>query len=198
MRKLIPILFFTLCLTFAGLAKTKKHIPDYFPVVLNGEWHFVDNLKNESKNVITEVKDGIITMTTTSAGSESKTYYKKTGGFVYILKSETPAYNYTADYEPDRNELMNPLVIGKSWEWKGTAGGMNMSQTWKAVGTEKVTVPAGTFTAVKVEADGDMAGTKPHYTYWYVDGIGSVKVVAETNGATSTTELVKYIFPKRK
>ncbi len=200
MRKLLSLLFIAFSLSLSVLAKT-VHIPDYFPVAVKAEWHWEDSLKNKSTNVITAIdKDGVITMTTTSMGAqttESQTYYKKADGFVYLLKSETPAYNFTADYEPDRKELMNPLAIGKSWDWTGDAGGVTTSQTWKAVGTEKVTVPAGTFNAVKVESDAEIAGTKAHYTYWYVDGVGAVKVLTESGGASTTTVLTRYSFPKR-
>ena len=80
----------------------------------------------------------------------------------------------------------------------------------KAVGQESVTVPAGTFDALKVEVTrtitSELAGPPPGVTLppgmklptpppttststeWWVKGIGLVKTVTTTQGATSTVE----------
>jgi len=65
----------------------------------------------------------------------------------------------------------------------------------KVVGTEKVTVPAGTFDAWKVEITPADAGSGESTTFW-VDkatrrAVKSVTVLPQMNGAVATAELVK-------
>jgi len=65
----------------------------------------------------------------------------------------------------------------------------------KVVGTEKVTVPAGTFDAWKIEITPGDGGTGESTTLW-VDktsrrAVKSVTVIPQMNGAVATAELVK-------
>jgi hypothetical protein len=82
---------------------------------------------------------------------------------------------------------------------------------FNAVGMESVTVPAGTFDALKVEADVTLninatyqGMTLPvsfsgDYTYWFAEGVGWVKSMGTGNvlGASfsETTELQSYSIP---
>ncbi|WP_345811160.1 hypothetical protein AAGS40_10285 [Paraburkholderia sp. PREW-6R] len=80
-----------------------------------------------------------------------------------------------ADWSRERNvdgtdtvvnrPLVFPLTTGKTWELDYTESHPNRSfamQKWttqyRVVGTESVTVPAGTFEAIKIEAEGDWSG----------------------------------------
>lgn len=69
----------------------------------------------------------------------------------------------------------------------------------KAIGEESVTVPAGTYTAMKVElkrtTTSEISGSSVKIppstatsTEWWVKGIGMVKTVTKDGGATSTVE----------
>jgi dienelactone hydrolase len=69
------------------------------------------------------------------------------------------------------------------------------TRTLKVVGSEKVTVPAGTFDAWKIEVTTAAGGTGESSTMW-VDkatrrAVKSVTVLPQMNGATATAELVK-------
>jgi hypothetical protein len=87
----------------------------------------------------------------------------------------------------------------------------NAQMNFNAVGMESVTVPAGTFEALKVETNVNLninasyAGiTLPvtfsgDYTYWFAEGVGWVKATgtgnALGNSFSDTTELQSYNIP---
>ncbi len=136
---------------------------------------------------------------TTTTPTESKSFYHKVAGWVILLKVDMPAASYVMDYEEDKKELMNPLAIGKGWNYKGTAGGMELTQEWKIVGTESVTVPAGKYSAVKVESKSSFGGNAIKYTYWYVDRIGSARVyLGGRRGHQDCGGTHQVVFPKGK
>lgn len=77
-----------------------------------------------------------------------------------------------------------------------------------AIGVESVTVPAGTFDAMKVECQttmnltlsmgGNDISTPLNLTgtNWYAEGVGLVKTLTVGSGLDSTTELVSYNIPQ--
>lgn len=65
-------------------------------------------------------------------------------------------------------------------------------ETWTTAGTETITVPAGTFTTLKVRKVSTAGGTAgSDKTYWYAQGVGKVKEV----GAGRTEELSSCLLP---
>lgn len=202
MRTLKLICPLVLLLLTAVWAKP-KYIPDYFPAPMGAEWHYDmtsdSGISMQIKHVVTAIKKmekgGYEIEMTSHSPQESKSYYHKVPGWVYIDK--TVGASFTMDYVKDQNYLMNPLAIGKGWNYKGTASGMNVTQEWKAVGTEEVTVPAGKYKTIKVESTSDMAGNTTKYTFWYADRVGAVKIVTVAGGITSTSVLTKVVFPKK-
>jgi hypothetical protein len=207
MKKYLRLLPLLAVLTSIGLAKSSTYVPDYFPSALGTEWYYdvkpAGSPTTKTKNVISKnsalAGGGEDIEITTTTPTESKSFYHKVGGWVILLKVDMPAANYVMDYEEDKKEIMNPLAIGKGWNYKGKAGGMELTQDWKVVGTESVTVPAGKYSAVKVESNSNFGGNPIKYTYWYVDRVGSVKSISEAAGGTKTVvELTKVVFPKGK
>jgi hypothetical protein len=87
----------------------------------------------------------------------------------------------------------------------------NAQMNFRAVGTESVTVPAGTFEALKIETNvtlnisASFAGiTLPvtfsgEYTYWFAQDVGWVKATGAGNvlgnSFTETIELQSYNVP---
>lgn len=80
--------------------------------------------------------------------------------------------------ESDSRWLDFPLTVGKSWSakelWRNTRGATgNEEIPYKVEGIEKITVPAGTFEAVKVKGYGQWNNTSSfssgqvEITYWY-------------------------------
>jgi hypothetical protein len=75
--------------------------------------------------------------------------------------------------------------------------------TYTVEGTEEVTVPAGTFTALKVRSDSNMeisTGAAPIQSQgvewlWFVEGIGLVKEELELDGGVAFSNLAEFSIP---
>lgn len=93
---------------------------------------------------------------------------------------------------------------------QGTATG-NAQTNFTAIGEENVTVPAGTFNAMKIQVDTTLNMNVSYqglsipvaftgsYTYWFVQGVGWVKASGtgeiEGTSLSETTELQSYSIP---
>lgn len=111
-------------------------------------------------------------------------------------------------YSPNEGSYTFPLVIGKKWEHKMDYATSNRSGSTtldsKAVGWEKVKVPAGEFNALKIVREGSYRSTRTPSGYtkiviWYVPSIkGMVKRQYEDTNSSGqragwiTTELLSY------
>ncbi|MBI5933630.1 MAG: hypothetical protein HY867_07970 [Chloroflexi bacterium] len=108
------------------------------------------------------------------------------------------------------------MGVGSAWsqdikfEGKQDVGGIQLdtkneaATSCTAIGRESVTVPAGTFDALKVECISKItitvAGMAPFViegpsTAWYAEGIGMVKTVGSGGGYEATIELTTYQIP---
>lgn len=95
-----------------------------------------------------------------------------------------------------------PLDKGKSWHYEfvgvsGTGEHYTYVNTYTAVGTEPITVPAGTFSAVRINGDQVISGRTRHYQFvvWYAPQAKNyVKIDYIGQGWTQThpTVLVSY------
>jgi len=79
---------------------------------------------------------------------------------------------------------------------------MVSSRSCTVSGVESVTVPAGTFDAIRVECSDSTddpaayAGTITTGTYWYAKGVGLVRQeVSENGGTAEVSELDSYYIP---
>jgi hypothetical protein len=72
-----------------------------------------------------------------------------------------------------------------------------MKMSFTAGGSEEVEVPAGKYKAVRVDADGTIAGTRTGVTYWFAPDIGVVKMRYSIAGSDSVLEL-KSFTPGKK
>lgn len=105
-----------------------------------------------------------------------------------------------------RNEGVTlPGDIQQGDDWSQTIGvevtagnqkvDATIESTFTAVDYETVTVPAGTFNALKIEQSSDMGGPNPTITtLWYVQNVGPVKTVIDV-GQPIVQELVSYSIP---
>jgi hypothetical protein len=78
--------------------------------------------------------------------------------------------------------------------------GNGITYTRKVFGPEKVTVPAGTFRAIRVEHHYDSTGPgagmgRPSFTQWFAPGVGFVKL---TDLFGNHSELMSFTPGKRK
>lgn len=93
-----------------------------------------------------------------------------------------------AEFTPHSGLVSFPLFIGKQWEHSYTytvPGGQAINQIRRAsvVSFEKVTVPAGTFDAFKIQSSRTIWGDRPGRTiseiYYYSDKIGFIKLESD-------------------
>jgi len=125
--------------------------------------------------------------------------YSKAPGWVLSHSEIYPEHEALhATYEPPRQELPNPLVVGQKWEWSGKdPTQVEHHESSRVVGVETVKVAAGTFRAMKVVTDitGSIGAAKTR-TNWYADGVGLVKSATEGGQIKYGSELTDYSFKK--
>ena len=84
--------------------------------------------------------------------------------------------------------LIPKMSVGASWKWE--SADKKRRESSKVVGTEKVTVPAGTFETLVVQYEGVSDSGKAYLDKtWYAKGIGYVKDVMTIDGKATTLEL---------
>jgi len=126
------------------------------------------------------------------------------GGSEYVERAE----NHTADgtltswteYSPGFLILSSDTAVGSSDTTvsavTGTAGDSTYTREVVVDGVESVTVPAGVFNALRTTAHiTSSAGGDTYLRYWWVRGIGRVKMAAwaaSTPGSVNTWELTAH------
>lgn len=89
--------------------------------------------------------------------------------------------------------LKLPPKAGDKWNVDSKLDGQMYKGTLTA-NLEKVKVPAGDYSAIKVSGpDMDLNGTKFSVTYWFVSGVGLVKLQSELAGLRVLFELEKVV-----
>jgi hypothetical protein len=133
------------------------------------------------------------------------------GGDINLLQVPGDSLSYSGDsgsstMTTTSNEgvtLPGDIQVGDDWSQtiggEVSAGGQKMDftlySTYTAVGYENVSVPAGTFNALKIEQSSDMGGPEPMIqTLWYVQDVGMVKSEIDI-GELVVQELVSYNIP---
>lgn len=127
-----------------------------------------------------------LVQTTVSQGSTSSSVTQGwSNGALYTLSSESP--DLASAYVPPKLEFPAELSPGTTWSWEGIYqpfGPTNYSAT--VLGTERVTVPAGTFDALHVQFSGlDYFLAQPmDFTAdtWIAPGVGSVRTTTYAGG----------------
>jgi hypothetical protein len=209
---------------------------DYYPVVQGATWNYksTGSPAGDYKftDTISAVKSDGFTLTSQfgdltrtqewGCKDEGLVALQLGGPSVATLNSQDLSFTFDVKsvdgvtYPPE----MNP---GNKWghvlDFEGkmdiagepaTAEG-NAQTTFKVLGEESVTVPAGTFQAMKVETNTNIVFTiqvqgiavpasfSGTYLYWYAKGVGWVKAQGEGNitgtSFTETIELQNYEIP---
>ena len=124
-----------------------------------------------------EVRDTIVRWTETFA-VEGRAAREEVSSFRCSKEGITPIDEGT---EFSGVQYGNELAEGGGWTWSWAGTGISASYDYRVAGREKVTVPAGTFDAVRVnytakvlsETRGELGPV--HGTLWIVEGVGLVK-----------------------
>ncbi|MCX7976450.1 MAG: hypothetical protein N2646_05195 [Bellilinea sp.] len=179
----------------------------YYPVV-NGATYFyqLSSGENVIRTMQTDETTQKFTILVSSAGTNAKIEGQCISDGIVIM--ETPGSTTTTSDEEGTSTvttqtssgvtLPNDLAPGKQWSQTirvVTESGESLIQSdYRAIGFEEVTVPAGTFTALKIEQNGyvtvfDQKIAMEGLVGWYVEGIGLVRF--EVPGAP-VSELTMY------
>lgn len=88
----------------------------------------------------------------------------------------------------------NDLTPGATWKWTWAATGISAAYDYEVIGKENVTVPAGTFSATRIDytamihSDTRRELGPVRGTLWIADGVGLVKQFEDDPGAIGLTE----------
>jgi hypothetical protein len=178
-------------------------VPDYFPLEVGNTWKYRHSEGSEFTIKVLDAekqKDGTTRYKVeTLSGMEIHSWYSKPNGWVLLHEKSYVGQDIKPTYDPPKQHLMNPLIPGGKWSWKGLSEvNQEASESYEVIGPENVTVAAGTFRAIKVVGkilDGSAVKTK---TDWYADGIGLVKSTSEGLKYKYGWELEDYNFKKGK
>ncbi|MCA2002082.1 MAG: hypothetical protein LDL51_09475 [Chloroflexi bacterium] len=182
----------------------------YYPVINGAVYSYrLSSGENVTRTIQTEPASQKFAILISGAGTSSRIEGECTSEGLVIM--ESPGSTTTTSGEDGSSTIMTQSSSGVSLPYD-LAPGKQWSQTirvtteavesviqmdYRAAGFEEVTVPAGTFTALKIEQNGyvtvfDQNVAMEGLAGWYVEGIGLVKF--ESPGAP-VSELVSYAFP---
>ena len=118
------------------------------------------------------------------------------GVFLPAARLLEPGYSWSASYSLAMNFTMEGLSVDTT---------TSSAESWTAAGMETVSVPAGTFEAIRVEGTQNfsMSGfmgmggvdTSVSSTFWFAEGVGIVRYTSSSEGYTSVAELTAYTIP---
>ncbi len=190
----------------------------YFPIVNGASWTYQNTVQSNAPTTavhsMSANQEGSFTITVQNVDSVFTMDGSCGDDGIVILDAPGISGSYSSEYGASSISTINDegvtipddIQIGDDWSqvislYAASDGNSSLfatiETTYKAVAYETVTVPAGTFNALKVEQNGSMtmAGTPPiatHGFFWYAAGVGTVKSGLE---GTYTSELVSYSIP---
>ena len=171
--------------------KVKAKLMDYYPMADGATWEY-EMGKSTVTTRATEVKekDGArsVTLVTEHEGNEvasERVQVTKDGVFrTHINESAI---------DPPIPLLKFDLTDADGWEVKVVVEKAKVEGKFTLKGTEKLTVEAGEYEAVRVDGASSIAGTETTTKWWIADGVGIVKLEISIGGTASTPlELKKY------
>jgi hypothetical protein len=184
----------------------------YYPVVNGAEWtytgptgQFTHTLATGDNGAFTDtVKSGENTFIIQGLCLQ--------GGDINLLDTPGNSLSFSGSggsstMKTTKNDGVSlPGDIQKGDDWSQTIGvevsagnrtmDFTIDTTFTAVDYETITVPAGTFNALKVVESSDMGGPEPTMiNLWYVQNVGSIKTEIKMGDQTLINELVSYNIP---
>jgi hypothetical protein len=180
-------LFFVIGVAAAPVPKElKKKFPDYYPLAAGSVWEYKFGSNVWTTRVAEyEVKDGVKT-------AKLKCVFQDKEMAARVVRvDKTGVTQSYVDMKADTKALILKFGLVDEEGWEVLDDQSKVSGKFTLKGTEKVTVPAGTFEAVVLTQT--IPDTKTSFRYWYADGVGLVKLVQTDSGFDQIPlELKKY------
>ncbi len=118
------------------------------------------------------------------------------GSWLPPAENLVPGYSWSNDYT---------MVVSSSFEGASVELTTTTSESWSVGGMETVSVPAGTFEALRIdgtstiETSGFMGISVPptttSQTFWYAEGVGIVRYTSSSEGYSGHGDLTGYSVP---
>jgi hypothetical protein len=177
----------------APAAPVPKHLMKdpvyYYPIRVGATWVYEDPNGSEETLTISKVElaDGARVVTVDRVDPNGLVLWERmavsAGGLVRVE-------GLGGKLDPPLAMLQGPFRAGTKWETK--TSGLDGVDT--IGGIERVKVPAGTYEAVRVDADYSIGGggARTQTTFWYAAGVGLVR---RTDGNAETFRVLKSFTP---
>ncbi len=181
----------------------EKTAPDYFPLRVGDSWTYRNSeeggytlkvLSEEPQagsppHYVVELLSGVKILRVFSKGE---------GWVLFHSENYTEHEGLEASYDPPKQYLPNPLVVGQKWEWSGKdPTQVEYRERSRVDAAEQVTVPAGKFRAMKVVTEVTGGSAAKTVTNWYAEGVGLVKSTTDGGQIKYGSELTDYSFKKK-
>jgi len=118
------------------------------------------------------------------------------GSWLPPAESLVPGYSWSNDYS---------MVVSSSFEGVSVELTTTTSESWSVGGMETISVPAGTFDALRIdgtstiEMSGFMGISVPpsttSQTFWFAEGVGIVRYTSSSEGYSGHGDLTGYSMP---
>lgn len=172
---------------------------NYFPATEGDTWVYATTT---SQGLSGEVTARIESVKTNDSGETDiimsmdkpplKIHYSRSGDAVYMHSVTMEASGDVVKYHGPKRELSANVQDGTQWTYEGEVAGSKIREEFYVSDAQTVTVPAGTFEAIRVEATSAQGQTMTEKTIWYAPNVGMIKRIDRANGVRSGTDLVKY------
>jgi len=194
MLRIVPLLLAAMTwLAPIGAApgpKERSGETHYFPTVVGSMWVYECD-GHEDTLVVTAAEakgDATIVSTGRRLGERIKpdaTVAVSADGLAWVSTGAEA-------YDPPIRRLRLPLRPGEAWEVESTGPDIHLKGKATAHRPEKVKVPAGEFTAIRVDLEYTFNGkVNCREQRWYAAGIGEVKSIVELGPGRSAETVLK-------
>ena len=191
-------LILVLALGIAGEAEQeatdKNKAPDYYPLKPGTTWSYEvnsDGQKTKLKSRVAKfetfdgkpvalvemVIDGMVNSTMHMVTTDKGVFRHRVNG---------------VELAPPVCVLKYPFKKNETWETETIVGSEKLTVKARAVDSEEVTVPAGTYKALKSVVDTTFNGQQSRFTYWFAPDVGVVKQTIVSDGKEISLELEKF------
>jgi len=184
-----------------ALATGQNQKPDYYPFVKGNKWEFRVQAGGNTVEATTEVikiesKDGTTTATLEIrvAGMDMATTETITTSAKGMTRQALGGLRLAAPI----TMMKFPVKAGDSWTEKATVNNVEIEIRARVGEEVELKLPAGTYKAVPVNMEVNLAGQTMRMANWYADGVGIVRQSIEAPGLTAVSELTKFTPAKAK
>lgn len=176
---------------------------DLFPAKSGSSWTYKTTDWNgkvgETKCRLIDLKtskngERTFKIVSTSASEQKTRYYIKRGDKTLLSRIDIAGKSTSSEsYSPPKLVIDTKIKTDSIWQWNSTKRDVAIpTERWQVFPIEKVKVPAGEFTCVRV---GGLVSGSPKMMYqtrWFAPNVGLVKSLDNTKSEKQIEELSAY------